>query len=68
MQADEALRNLQLIIRQGRDTFGFPAFAVSSAVDLGQAIEILVDRRIAVRERQILEEFRRMLEVPHEPA
>ena len=68
MQADEALREVQLLIRQGRDSFGVPAFTVSGAVDLGRAIEILVDRRVALRERQILEALRQMLEAGDEPA
>jgi hypothetical protein len=68
MQADEALKEVQLLIRQGRDSFGIPAFSVSSAVDLGRAIEVLVDRRVALRERQILESLRKMLEADNEPA
>jgi hypothetical protein len=68
IQADEALRELQLLIRQGRDSFGIPTYSISSAVDLGRAIELLVDRRIALREKQLLETFRQILEGADEPA
>lgn len=67
-QSEEALRVVQSLLRQGSDSFHQPAFSSRTAGDLAKAIEILVDRRVAVRERQILEALRQMLEAGDEPA
>jgi len=65
-QAEAARAALVQALRAGRDTFQMPIFPGGFSNELAQAIELVVEARIAVREREILAHLDRIF--PEEAA